>query len=714
MMRLIFPVILAFLLSCDPSKPYKDWNEYLGDKARTHYSSLDQINTENVAELKVAWSYASGDARADSLSQIQCSPIVVNGIMYGTNPALKLFAVNAETGEELWKFSPGGNQKPGWGANRGVIFWDDGADGRIIYTSGKFIYAIDAISGTVESSFGENGKVDLRKGLGRPFEQQLAIANTPGVVYQRILVQGTRVNEGPGASPGHVRGYDLNTGELLWVFHTIPYPGEYGDDTWPENAWQYIGGANSWAGMALDDETGLVYIPTGSASFDFYGGNRKGQNLFANSLVALDATTGERIWHYQFVHHDLWDRDLPAPPNLVTIKRDNNEIKAVAQVTKSGHTFVFDRLTGKPVFPIEEVPVPASDLEGEAAWPTQPVPTSPPPFARQVFTRDLISDLFPDASANIADFISETEHSKVSLTEKWESLHSIPFTPPTEQGNIMFPGFDGGAEWGGAGYDPTTGILYINSNEMPWMFRAKRIEVLAGQGLNRLGQAIFEQQCARCHGADRHGQDVNPSLINLKDRLGVEDISALIKNGRGAMAPLPHITEPQIQAIAAYLLEVDDQEVPIELMQTSDPNLLPYTLNSFGRFLDDRGYPAVKPPWGTLNAIDLNQGKLLWQVPLGEFDELTAIGIPKTGTENYGGPVVTQGNLIFIGASKDQRFRAFDKRTGEELWKIDLPAGGYATPITYEIKGKQYVVIACGGGKMNTPSGDRYVAFSLD
>lgn len=715
MRHFLFLVTFVLIFSCSNKDQHNSWSEYLGDKGRSHYSNLSQISKDNLADLDVAWIYESGDARADNRSQIQCSPIVVNGILFGTNPALKLFAIDAQTGQEIWKFSPDDSAAPGLGANRGVIYWDDQEDGRIIYTSGSFIYAVDVKTGELEPSFGQSGKVDLRKGLGRDPSLQMAIANTPGVVYQNILIQGTRVHEGPGASPGHIRAYDLNTGEILWIFHTIPEPGEYGHDTWPESAWEYIGGANSWSGITLDEENGIAYIPTGSASYDFYGGNRKGQNLFANSLLALKATTGERIWHFQFVHHDLWDRDLPAAPNLVTVNKDGRSIPAIAQVTKSGHVFVFDRLTGEHLFPVEEMPFPPSDLEGEEAWPTQPIPTAIPPFARQEFREDMISDLFPNAQSNIADFIPEAGHQQMSLKEQHALLRSNgQFIPPSEQGNIMFPGFDGGAEWGGAGYDPETGILYVNSNEMPWVYRAKKIESLDGSSLGAIGKVLYEQQCARCHGADRKGQDINPSLINLEARLTKEEVLSVLQNGKGAMPPMPQLKSSEKEAIAAYILGLKNEDVPLSLLKEIDPNALPYILNSFGRFLDDKGYPAVKPPWGTLNAIDLNAGEILWQVPLGEFEELTSLGIPKTGTENYGGPIVTKSGLVIIAATKDEKIRAFDKNTGEELWSHPLPAGGYATPITYELNGKQFVVIACGGGKMGTSSGDQYVAFALN
>ncbi len=701
------------------------WNEYLGDKARTHYSSLNQINKFNVKTLIKVWEYKSGDLNGKNTTQIQCSPIVIDSILYGTNPVTKLFAVNAKTGKELWKFDHGQDVGPGWwGVNRGLIYWDDKADGRIIYTSGSYIYAVDALTGKIENTFGENGKIDLRKNLGRPFESLSVVANTPGVIYKNILIQGTRVHEGPGASPGHIRAYDLVTGSLVWRFNTIPQPGEYGYDTWPKDAYKYVGGANSWAGMTLDEETGIVYIPTGSASYDFWGGNRKGENLFANSLIALDASIGKRLWHFQFVHHDLWDRDLPAPPNLVNIKKDGKLIKAVAQVTKSGHVFVFDRKNGNHVFPVKEFPFPKSELEDEESWPTQPLPTKIPPFARQEFTKDMINDMFPNSKALLAWTPNQKEKvSDKTIKEVWETLNSQgQFHPHSEtKRSITFPGLDGGAEWGGAAFDPNTGWLYVNSNEMAWVSIANKYDnpkewewQLKKDSIKSYGKSIYSQQCSRCHGAGLDGMSNIPGLKNLKNKFNKLELSAIIKKGKGSMMPMPQVSESQIKAMTSYLLDDDTIDLDLNSYRELDPNIVPYSIDYFGRFMDENGYPAVKPPWGTLNAIDLNKGEIVWQVPLGEYEELTNQGFAKTGTENYGGPILTDGGLIFIGATNDEYFRAFDKKTGQEIWKVKLPAGGYATPITYQIEGKQYVVIACGGGKMGTKSGDSYIAFALN
>jgi len=735
MKRITFFLAFILLFSCSKNFDRKElntlnqntekWNEYMGDKARTHYSSLNQINKSNVKTLTKVWEYKSGNLNGKNTTQIQCSPIVIDSILYGTNPITKLFAINAKTGKELWKFDHGQDVGPGWwGVNRGLIYWDDKSDGRIIYTSGSYIYAVDALTGKIENTFGENGKIDLRKNLGRPFESLSVVANTPGVVFKNILIQGTRVHEGPGASPGHIRAYDLVTGSLVWRFNTIPQPGEFGYDTWPKDAYKYVGGANSWAGMTLDEETGIVYIPTGSASYDFWGGNRKGKNLFANSLIALDAKDGSRLWHFQFVHHDLWDRDLPAPPNLVTINKDGRYIKAVAQVTKSGHVFVFDRKTGEHIFPVEEFPFPLSELEDEESWPTQPLPTKIPPFARQEFTKDMINDMFPNSKALLAWTPNQKEKvSNKTIKEVWETLNSQgQFHPHSEtKRSITFPGLDGGAEWGGAAFDPNSGWLYVNSNEMAWVSIANKYDnpkewewQLKKDPIKSYGKSIYSQQCSRCHGAELDGMSNIPGLKNLKNKFNKLELSLIIKKGKGSMMPMPQLSETQIKAMTAFLLDDDSIDLDLNSFRELDPNIVPYSIDYFGRFMDENGYPAVKPPWGTLNAIDLNKGEIVWQVPLGEYEELTNQGFAKTGTENYGGPILTDGGLIFIGATNDEYFRAFDKKTGEEIWKTKLPAGGYATPITYQIDGKQYVVIACGGGKMGTKSGDSYIAFALN
>jgi len=680
-------------------EPTEEWDSYLGGPDRNHYSSLNQINTENVSALEVAWTYHSGDHRGDNRSEMQANPIIVDGILYSTTPGIKAIALDAATGKEIWSFDPfpqyDSLNRPQT-RSRGVIYWEDEEDQRILYTAGKYLYALNAANGQLINTFGDQGKVDLRTGIERDTTNMFIRSNTPGAIYKDLLIFGTLTPDNTLASPpGDVRAFDVRTGEMRWIFHTIPQPGELGYDTWPEDAYTYVGGANSWTGISVDEKRGMVFLPTGSPSFDFWGGNRKGENLFGNSLIALNAETGKRIWHFQVVKHDLWDRDLPSPPNLVTVERDGRRIDAVAQVTKTGHIFLFNRETGKSLFPLEEKEYPPSDLNGEEAWPSQVLPTKPKPFSRQSYTEDDYPDISPESNKYARERLQGVKQGG-------------QFIPPTTQGVVIFPGFDGGGEWGGAGVDIETGIMYVNGNEMPWVHQ---MIDLAEQ--RSVGGRLYAANCAACHGAERQGdpQQVYPSLINVKDKLSTNQMSDIVKNGKGVMPGFAQLSLDESRAIIAFVRgDIQDESVSTgeEKTRTS-----PYGYTGFNRFFDEEGYPAVKPPWGTLNAIDLNTGEYVWSTTLGEFDELTARGISPTGVENYGGPVVTAGGLIFIGASKDEKFRAFDKATGKVLWETKLPAGGYATPSTYQVDGKQYVVIGCGGGKMGTNSGDAYVAFAL-
>ena len=693
--------------------PYTIWETYQGDPGSNQYSSLGQINKGNVDQLKVAWVYQTGDSLGQQ-SQIQCNPIIVDDILYATSPAIKLIALHAATGELLWEFDPALDFSPH--VNRGVTYWESGNDKRILFTAGSLLFAIDAITGKPVVSFGTAGVTSLKAGLGPRAADLFVISTSPGVIYKDLYIIGTRVSENADAAPGYIRAFNARTGAVEWVFHTIPKPGEYGYETWPEDAYGKIGGANAWAGISLDVERGVVYAPTGSASFDFWGGNRTGSNLFANCIIAIDAETGQRLWHYQTVHHDLWDRDLPAPPNLVTVTHNGIKIDAVAQVTKSGYVFLLDRDTGKPLFPVEERPVKKSDLKGEKAWPTQPFPLKPPPFARQHFSEDEITDISPEAHEYVKTIWTTTKTGE-------------QFIPPSTQGTMYFPGFDGGAEWGGASYDSNAGILYVNANEMPWIQHMVELELdMEDQSepktIKDAGEKVYKTNCAICHGQTRQGNTAGtyPPLLKLEKRLPREITMNIIEKGKGFMPSFNQFSKEKKNALLAFLY---DETVQIDQGNNVNQNWLdalskelrefaiPYSHTGYNRFFDQEGYPAVKPPWGTLNAIDLNKGEILWQVPLGEFEELTKRGIPKTGTENYGGPVATAGGLIFIAASKDEYIRAFDKETGMELWKHKLPAGGYATPSIFEVNDQQYVVIACGGGKMGTKPGDYYIAFSL-
>ena len=689
--------------SLQDSDPYRNWNRFGGDATNSQYSSLDQINKANVDQLEVAWVYRAGGA--EERRQIQCNPIIIDTLLYATTPQLEAVALHAATGDEVWRFqgTAKGEKVPLLGVNRGLVYWADGEDVRILFAVGASLFAIDALTGEPVEAFGDSGRVDLYVGLGEDAQGRTLFANTPGVVFDNLLIMGMRLSEGPDAAPGYIRAFDVRTGRLAWTFHTIPLPGEAGYETWPPDAYTRIGGANAWTGLSLDTERGLVFVPTGSAAFDFYGGNRHGENLYANSLLALDARTGERVWHYQFVRHDLWDRDLPAAPNLLTVEHEGEHIDAVAQITKSGHVFVFNRETGEPLFPIEETDVPPSDLDGEQAWPTQPLPTKPAPFARQVLRE--------------SDLTQRTSAAHDSVLARFREVRSDgQFVPPSKEGTVIFPGFDGGGEWGGAAHDPASGILYVNANEMPWILTMVDVPVPEDERLATLGQQVYTVRCAACHGLDGKGEEGQyPSLVALHERQTSADVHTLLQTGKGMMPSFGHLPEEERDALVAFLFDLDGTRSAAD-SASGEPAPRPklsYAHTGYHRFLDPGGYPAVEPPWGTLTAIDLNTGEHRWQVPFGDLEEVDYPGHGVTGAENYGGPVVMAGGLVFIGATKDEKFRAFDKDSGELLWETNLPAGGYATPATYEVNGKQYVVIAAGGAKMGTKPGDAYVAFTL-
>ncbi|MFT4033576.1 MAG: PQQ-binding-like beta-propeller repeat protein [Siphonobacter sp.] len=679
-------------LASQSDKPV-EWPEYLGGPDRNHYSTLDQINIQNVQNLKVAWEYHSKDS-----GQVQCNPIIVQGVLYGVTASNQVFALDAATGKEHWRFNAG--KGGGLNTNRGVTYWSNGTESRILFAYDYWLYALDTKTGKPIKSFGENGRTSLKQGLGEKAKEKFVISNTPGTLFEDLIIMPLRLEEGANAAPGNIQAFNVRTGQLAWVFHTIPHPGEYGYETWPKHAYKNtdVGAANNWSGMAVDRKRGILYVPTGSASPDFYGANRKGKNLFANSLLALDVRTGKRLWHYQIVHHDIWDKDLPAPPNLMTIRHNGKAIDVVAQVTKTGYVYVFDRVTGKPVFPIKEVAMPKSTLPEEEPWPTQPIPTLPAPFTRQAI-----------AEADLNPYAENLD----SLRATYRRINKGPFHPLSETPILLFPGADGGAEWGGAAADPD-GILYVNANEMAWLFSlspAPREDELAHLSP---GQRIYTTTCIACHGADRKGNPASgyPSLVNIEKRRDRAYVMKLVSTGKGMMPGFSSLSEIDKQALISFLFGEEKIEASSAAPKKKGP-YLPYRFNGYHKFLDNKGYPGIKPPWGTLTAIDLNTGKHIWKIPLGEFKDLSDKGIPVTGTENYGGPVVTAGGLLFIAATKDGMFRAFDKKTGNVLWQTRLPAAGFATPSTYEVNGKQYIVIACGGTKLGNPKGDSYVAFAL-
>ena len=668
--------------------PQVDWPVYGGAPEDMRYSTLMQINRSNVKKLQMAWSFDTGEAGG-----LQTSPIIVDGVLYAYSPTQKVIALNAKTGALLWKFDSGivGRQP-----DRGLATWTDGQHRRILAGIMNYVYALDAQTGKPIPTFGKDGRIDLRENLGRDPKTVMIALTTPGVIYKDLLIVGGREPEALPCAPGDIRAYEVQTGQMRWSFHTIPHPGEFGYETRPPEAWKYSGAANNWGGMAVDTQRGIVYVPTGSSSSDFYGADRVGDDLFANCLIALDAATGNRIWHFQGVKHDLWDRDFPAPPVLVTVDRDGKPVDAVAETSKQGFVFLFNRATGEPLFPIEYHHYPASNVPGEAAADTQPLPTLPAPFARQLFTEDMVTNRTPEAHQ--------------WALEHFPKLRSegqfVPFSVGKD--TVVFPGFDGGAEWGGPAVDPETKILYVNANDVVTYGAVEE-----NTNTDTTGRHVYLNQCALCHHDDLAGSPPDfPSLQGVGTRMSQKEITTLIREGRGRMPAFTNLSDSYMIALVHFLVGIEDKK---ELVSTGDAPPAKYRFSGYGKFLDPDGYPAVEPPWGTLNAINLDTGEYAWKIPFGEYPALAAQGLKNTGTENYGGPVVTAGGLLFIGATNfDKKFHAYDKATGELLWETTLPFAGNATPATYEIDGRQYVVIAAGGGKdLKSPSGGTYVAFAL-
>ena len=717
---LLFIAIVAVLLtSCgeaevsDPHSMLDETGEnypvYGGNRAGNRYSPLTQINLENVNQLEVAWMYQVRDTLESGgrAPEIQCQPIVVNEILYGTDPDLALFAVNAATGEEIWKFTPdiAGSR------SRGVTYWEKGDDKRILHSVDANLYALNATTGELIPTFGNNGVVDLRSGLQEGIEKDLSKARiratSPGVIHKDLFIVGSAVAESAQGAPGHIRAFNVITGELAWVFRTIPQPGEVGYETWPDEAYKTHGGANSWSGLVVDSKRQFVIFGTGSPTNDYYGGSRAGQNLFANCVVALDANTGKMKWYYQTTAHDLWDRDLPTQPNLATIQRNGKSIDVVAQATKDGYVFVLDRDTGESIYPVEELPVPTAGLPGEQPWPTQKFPTIPAAFSRQVYTVDDISDISPESYA----------HTK-QIYERYRTDHK--FATPSLEGTLLF-GYSGGAEWGGNAIDPD-GILYQPGNDNPWTLEmVENIQYRDTGEAPLSGRRLYLLNCAACHAENQKGNSGFPDISTLKEHMPREKLSSLIANGSGIMPSFQHLAVRDRNAIMDYLLgeekvALNEHNEPINAQPEEESNEFgfrpAYVIKSWTKIFDQDGYPGIKPPWGTLNAIDLNTGEYLWRIPFGEFPELKEKGVPVTGTEIYGGPLVTGSGLIFLAGTRDEKIRAVNKKTGEIVWEFQLPAAGHATPITYEVNGKQYIVIAAGGSRGLKP-GNHYIAFAL-
>lgn len=693
----IITVALVILLTSTYSQEiYTDWTEYNGGADKNHFSPLTQINSSNVSSLKIAWEYQSGGADSiKNTTQMQCNPLIIKGILYGVSAASQAFAVDAASGKEIWKTDLKDNTFNM--TSRGLSYWSDGKEARLFFGYGAYLYALDAQKGKPILTFGNKGKIHLIDGITRPGADKYVLANTPPSVFKNIVIVGTRVSESATALLGDIRAFDAHTGKKLWTFHTIPHPNEFGYTTWEKQNYKNLGGANSWMGMAVDTQRGIVYAPTGSAAFDFYGGNRKGDNLFANCLIALNVKTGKRLWHFQTVHHDIWDRDIPAPPNLFTITKNGRKVDAVSVLSKQGFMFVFDRVTGRSIFPIQERPFPSSKIKGERSSATQPIPLLPEPFTRQIFTEKDVNYF----ASNREEIISQVKKANTGS----------PFIPLGNERTIFFPGTDGGPQWGGAAVDENE-IMYIPAKENPVYSSLVETPKKSFSEKETNGKNLYQSNCANCHGQNREGNHDGsyPPLQKIAIKYNENEIMQLISKGRGMMPANTLLKDTETKAIIDFLNGKNRNIV------SNPKSNLSYSLfnhTGYNRWYDSNGYPISTPPWGTLTAINLNTGKKCWQIPLGEYPELIAKGIPPTGTDNYGGPAVTAGGLLFIAATKDQQFRAIDRENGKILWQTKLPAAGYASPSVYSINGKQYVVIACGGGKLKSKSGDKYIAFSL-
>jgi quinoprotein glucose dehydrogenase len=655
---------------------FTTWQRSHGDNGGRRYSALAQINRGNVTNLEIAWTYHSQDKGA----ALECNPIIVRDLMLTPTPGDFLVAVNAATGRELWRFKP--EDRP---AFRGLIYWPGGlrARERVFFCAGHFLYAIDPRTGKLIDNFGDHGTVRL-PGVAEP---GFGAATAAPAIFKNIIIV-------PGFEKD-VWGFNVANGRLLWTFHTVPHPGEFGYDTWDKTE-DYA--ANDWPGMALDEGRGIAYIVTGGPKPNFNGVRHLGQNLFCNCLIALDARTGRRLWHFQEIRHDIWDLDMSAPPNLATITRDGRRVDVVAATTKIGDTILLDRVTGQPIFPFRLRRAPTSTLPGERTWPYQPDPELPEPFSKLEFTADDLTDRTPEAH----DY----------ALARFQGMRTGRFQPLAEGRPTLLFDVDGGAEWTGACIDQESGRLFVTANHIGWAITVMRDDDPPDdpRAPKTPGRKIFEIACAACHGADRLGVGVTPPLRGLRHRLGDQDVIHQIRTGKNAMPAFPQLSDADVKVLVDYLL-VRDRPAPLVTASSERPK---YSFAGYPRFYDPEGYPANKPPWGTLNCLDLNTGKLVWQVPLGEYPELAAEGLAHTGTENYGGAIVTAGGLLFVSGTRDNKIRAFDKTTGQELWAAPLPFAGSAAPATYELHGRQYVVIpATGVQHLGTPRGDAWVAFAL-
>ncbi|HLA59846.1 MAG TPA: PQQ-binding-like beta-propeller repeat protein [Puia sp.] len=688
----LFLIISIVAFSCgrmDTSTAPSEWPTFGHDASNNKFFPLASINTTNVSQLREAWRIEDS---AD-LAGLYMNPVMLGNKLIGLMPSSQLLAFDPVSGKVLWSFKPDTSNISNW--SKGITGHPgrNGNPDQVFFIFGGTLYAINAETGKVMEGFGKNGRVDFYEGLGLPDSMRNLVqvsSNAPGVVYKDLFIVGCKVPDELPSTSGDIRAFNIHTGKLEWVFHTIPKVGEFGAETWPPDARQKNGGANCWAGMALDEKRGIVYVPTASPSFDFYGADRPGQNLFANCLLALDAKTGKRIWHFQTTHHDLWDRDNGSPPNLVTVERNGKKIDAVALVTKMGYLFMFDRETGESLFEINEVPVDTvSSMPGEKPWPTQPIPVNPP-FARQGYREEF----YGPSAEWVKGEIGKNKY------------HTGIYEPPSMAGSIILPTAHGGANWGGASVNPQTNLLFVNATDIPWILKLTDLKKIRAN--NELdGKTLYMTHCKSCHGADMRG-GVGPNISIRVKKYSNDRVANIIRKGAPPMPAFSYLSAQQIASIVAHVRDttIQQQHEVAGVPQNNEP----FGFNGYDFYLDSLENPAIKPPFGTMSAINLNNGEIVWQVPLGEYEKFRKQGISNSGSFNRGGGIATAGGLIFIGATEDGMFRAFDQRTGSILWEYQLPGMASSIPSTYSVNDKQYVVVAVSG---NEKFKGGYIAFAL-
>lgn len=710
-MGLLFSVFAKRTAAGSSAEPYCNWSDYAGSPDSLDYSALKQIDKSNVSQLKLAWFVPT----PGPVGRFSFNPLVIDGVMYVVGKDDAIYALNAATGKQIWAHPVQGGQPTNRGFNRWIS--KDGKDRRLLFAVDGYLQELDMNTGETITSFGKDGKVDLREGLGREsgdFTQGVQ-SGSPGRVFEDLIILGSAPGEMYGSPPGDLRAYNVKTGNMVWIFHTVPHPGEDGYDTFPPDAWKYVGGNNAWGGISLDEKRGIVYFPLGSPTYDLYGADRKGTDLYGDCLLALDARTGKRLWYFQFVHHDLWDYDPAAAPLLLTVKHNGKRVDVVAQATKFGFLYVLDRVTGKPLWPVEERPARRSDMPDEVSWPTQPHPSAPPPFARQKFTADDIDPyLDPDEKARIHDIIEN-------------ALSEGIFTPPAyRRDQIEIPGENGGANQGSTAADPSTGVMYVKTYDEPTIHHltdavpVHPLSITNGTDEQR-GYALYMRNCVTCHGPNR-------ARIPYPQQMDFAHFTGAVRAGNNEMPAFTESALPpeQVEFLAAYLRDpaAGEANASSESSKIPPPSGQARFYGQFGFiFRAKNGLPAISPPWSSIVAYDLNKGTILFRRPIGTTPGLAAKGIKDTGSSDLirNGPVVTAGGLLFLASGPDRMLHALDKDTGKTLWETQIDANPDGIPAVYEVEGREYVAFyaAVTGAKESMsyspgrPGAQGYYIFAL-